>query len=320
MNDIYLFAFDTNVGMSNANPTLHSQSLVTQLNALLQALQLPILLISPTDLTPSLLIAILESLLSTRIPLEFSPSRSRSNTNIQSMKVFLGVLESDIVKMDVGLSSVDPRRLANGEWEEVVFVGEVLCWVGMRLGLIECLDDDNDELEHAVQSDEESDVHINRPYSPSPSAMSITTKRTNTVSNFSLHRHTESNTSMNLSDAPPGSSTPVQPPPIRPPHLIPHTSPPRCIHEMLSPSIVLSPDIDNTFSELSYCTCLETELPDQSQNLKPGVRYTGYIEPVDEELELRSFESSQSMYNQKSSMLFDGPKVSLNDFKLIPIQ
>ena len=303
--------------MSNTSPTLHSPSLVNQLNALLQALQLPILLISPTDLTPSLLIAILESLLSTRIPLEFSPSRSRSKTNIQSMKVFLGVLESDIVKMDVGLSNVDPLRLANGEWEEVVFVGEVLCWVGMRLGLIECPDE---ELEYVVQNDEESGVHtINRPYSPSPSAMSITTKKTNTISNFSLHRHTESNTSISLSYIPPGFSTPIQSPRIRPPHLIPlaspQLSPPRCIHELPSPSVVLSPDIDNTYPEPSYCACSVTEVPDQSQ--KPSVRYTGYIEPVDEELELRSFESSQSMYNHKSSMPFDGPKVSLSDLLMI---
>ncbi|KAF8237920.1 hypothetical protein L208DRAFT_1450495 [Tricholoma matsutake] len=254
--------------MSNTNPRLYSYSydtLLNQLNVLLRALQLPILLQSPTDLTPSLLIAIMESLLSKRIPLEFSPSRNRSKTNVHSMKIFLGVLESDILKMDVGLSTVDPRRLANGEWEE--------------LGLMESCDED-DELQYAVEKHEGSIARIDRPYSPSTSAMSVTTKQTNTVSNFSLHRHT-SNTSMSFSDTPQNSSPPVQSSRTRSSPLGPsQLSPPRCIHEVPSPSIVLTPD-------------------------KPAVRYTGYIEPVDEELELRSFESSQSMYNQKSSMFFD---------------
>ncbi|KAF8224267.1 hypothetical protein L208DRAFT_1381130 [Tricholoma matsutake] len=121
--------------MSNTNPRLYSYSydtLLNQLNVLLRALQLPILLQSPTDLTPSLLIAIMESLLSKRIPLEFSPSRNRSKTNVHSMKIFLGVLESDILKMDVGLSTVDPRR---------------------KLGLMESCDED-DELQYAVEKHE----------------------------------------------------------------------------------------------------------------------------------------------------------------------
>lgn len=164
--------------------------------------------------------------------------------------------------------------------------------------------DEDDELQYAVEKHEGSIARIDRPYSPSTSAMSVTTKQTNTVSNFSLHRHTESNTSMSFSDTPQNSSTPVQSSRTRSSPLGPsQLSPPRCIHEVPSPSIVLTPDVDHTFPEPSYCTCPETELSYPSQ--KPAVRYTGYIEPVDEELELRSFESSQSMYNQKSSMFFD---------------
>jgi hypothetical protein len=234
------------------------------------------------------------------------------------MKVFLGVLESDIVKMDVGLSSVDPRRLASGEWEEVVFVGEVLCWVGRRLGLTEGPDDDDDdEMQYVAEDHEDNIPRLDRAYSPSTSVMSVTTRKTNTVSNFSLHRHTESNTSISFSDTPLGSSTRVQLPHTHPPHLSPldspQLSPPHCIHEVPSPSIVLTPDLDNTLPELSYCTCPETELDLPHQGRTPAVRYTGYIEPVDEELELRSFESSQSMYNQKPSIFFDDHKVSLND-------
>ncbi|CAA7259395.1 unnamed protein product [Cyclocybe aegerita] len=145
-------------------PSLDSSTLVEQLNTLLTSLNVPIPLISPTDLTPSLLIAILESILGMRIPLiersgspspelnhARTPHASTSNSisaststpgstsrtaKVQNMKVFLGVLETDIIKRDVGLSELDPRRLADGEWDEVLFVAELLCWIGRRMGYI----------------------------------------------------------------------------------------------------------------------------------------------------------------------------------------
>jgi len=152
--------------------------------------------------------------------------------------------------------------------------------------------------------------------------LSFATKKTNTVSNFSLHRHTESNTSICLSDAPLDSSTPVQSPRERPSRL--HTlSPlplplplPRCIHEVPSPSMVLTPDVDNAFPELSYCTCAETQQSLQEQ--KPAVRHTGYIEPVDEDLELRSFESTRGMYSRTLQVPFDDHKVSLFHDQMSP--
>ncbi|KAJ7710569.1 hypothetical protein B0H17DRAFT_1027295, partial [Mycena rosella] len=52
------------------------------------------------------------------------------------MKIFLAVLQGDVLRMDVGLSGVDPRLLASGAGTETVFVGRVLCWYGRRLGLI----------------------------------------------------------------------------------------------------------------------------------------------------------------------------------------
>lgn len=131
--------------------------LADNLNELLHTLdiQLSMPIESPTDLTPSLLIVILECLLGARIPVEaytyphrrttsmtegiarFRSSRNQSNmetiNRIQSMKLFLGVLEHDVLGMDAGLSDVDPRRLARGEWEEVVYVAEVLCWIAVWL-------------------------------------------------------------------------------------------------------------------------------------------------------------------------------------------
>ena len=45
------------------------ETLVKQLNTLLASLHLPLSLVSPTDLTPRLLIAILESLMGIRLPI-----------------------------------------------------------------------------------------------------------------------------------------------------------------------------------------------------------------------------------------------------------
>lgn len=57
-------------------------------------------------------------------------------SRIEAMKVFLGVLEDDVLGVDVGLEELDPRRLADGEEEEVVYVGEVLCWLGKKMHYI----------------------------------------------------------------------------------------------------------------------------------------------------------------------------------------
>jgi hypothetical protein len=114
---------------------LDEPTLVSQLNALLTSLRIPIPLISPTDLTPRLLIAILESILGMRIPVIERQDDSHLS-KVQNMKIFLGVLETDILQVDVGLSLLDPRRLACGEREEVTFVAELLCWIGRRMKLI----------------------------------------------------------------------------------------------------------------------------------------------------------------------------------------
>lgn len=118
----------------------HISLLVDQLNDLLQILNinLSIPIESPMDLTPSLLIAILESILGTRLPFDGSTvtspqGKTEDMKKVQDMKIFLGVLEHDILGMDVGLSDVDPRRLAKGEWDEVVYVAEILCWIGVQL-------------------------------------------------------------------------------------------------------------------------------------------------------------------------------------------
>ncbi|TEB23747.1 hypothetical protein FA13DRAFT_1401410 [Coprinellus micaceus] len=115
---------------------------IRMLNSLMTSLHLPISILSPTDLTPSLLFAVLESFLGQKLPIPpvpTHPDNSYSGSSIlkvQKVKLFLGVLETDILQEDVGLSKIDPRRLAAGEWPEAFFIARVMCMVGLRSGLI----------------------------------------------------------------------------------------------------------------------------------------------------------------------------------------
>ncbi|KZV64762.1 hypothetical protein PENSPDRAFT_690473 [Peniophora sp. CONT] len=123
--------------VSTLSMTALSSPLVVSLNKLLSGLSLPFTMETPLDLTPSLLLAILESLLESRLPI---PSRVRDSrdqaSRVQALKIFLGVLENDVIKQDVGLSDIDPRRLAAGEWDETVFIGELLVWLGKQMGFL----------------------------------------------------------------------------------------------------------------------------------------------------------------------------------------
>ncbi|KAK0504410.1 hypothetical protein EDD18DRAFT_1345305 [Armillaria luteobubalina] len=181
--------------------------LVSQLNELLTALRIPIPIQSPIDLTPSLLLAILECLLSSRLPLSPSlrhaavskwPTRGAEalNARVQCMKVFLGILETDILRNDdLDLSDVNPRKLAAGEYAEVTLVAEALCWVGRQAGLVRA----------------EGDAH-------SPSTMTAT-MRTSPFLQTSASV-AESNTSISNMITTPELSL---------------RTPPRCIHEVSSP-------------------------------------------------------------------------------------
>lgn len=97
---------------------------VRRLNRVLERVGIPIVLGSPQDLTPRLLIALLESLLQSRLPLSSSmrgatsiASRWSKAEKVEAMKVFLGVLGDDVlgdVSSPADLAGVDPRRLAEG--------------------------------------------------------------------------------------------------------------------------------------------------------------------------------------------------------------
>ena len=141
-----------------------SPLLLPSLNALLAALALPFALDHPTDLTPSLLLAIFESLISARLPIPSAVRQSRTrDAKARAMLVLLGVLECDVLRGgehsvaasnaddsvlgaggvsvdgwvdEIGLGDVDPERLADGGWEETIFVGELLCWLARRKGIL----------------------------------------------------------------------------------------------------------------------------------------------------------------------------------------
>jgi hypothetical protein len=86
--------------------------------------------------------------------------------------VFLGVLGNDVLKID--LSNVDPRRLARGEWEEVVYVGILLVRVAKGVGMLEAdnfniIDLESDATSSRIDSEEHSRSSISLPVSLMPS-------------------------------------------------------------------------------------------------------------------------------------------------------
>ena len=262
------------------------------------------------------------------------------------MKIFLGVLETDILQRDLGLSNVDPRRLAEGEWDEVVFVGELLCWVARRIGLLD-VNAKVDVTAHAPQAEEipasssrgrsnkgrRRRRGVSEPYPPHPeldtesvfycgsstTTMTMTTKHTQqTLSSFGLgESRIESDTTVDYNNNEEELSDPSTPSSLLS-FLPPPSTPPRCIHQIPSPSLLLSADLDTDGSfpfpptppkpsndtERSFCTCppsLAKHLPIEhdhpslspSSSVSPSVRRDGYIQQVDEDFEVESFERSR---------------------------
>ena len=292
-----------------------------QLNTLLASLHLPNPLMSPTDLTPRLLMAVLESLMGIRLPItyhnELKDSKHTHAEKVEAMKIFLGVLETDFLQVDVGLSHLDPRRLADGGWEEVLFIAKLLCWVARRTGVASA-SDDSMGVKHCSQPQSQAIPRLSPKSQLDLDAESlfqtnstITTVAGNerlserTFSPFLKEQGGDSVTSVNtfeyqdevsMSDA----SSDV--------HRT-FTNPPRCIHEIPSPSLLFSVDhqmqnrgrTPSPDHNWSFCDChpsiantLPIEHDHPNTRFRIPVRTTGFIQPVDEEAELASFESNRS--------------------------
>ena len=280
-----------------------SSPLTDGLNDLLDRLRLPFVLDTPLDLTPSLLLAILESLLQSRLPVSSSIRESRSDAaKIQAMKIFLGVLETDVVNEDIGLSDIDPRRLAAGEWEEVVFIAKLLCWLGKQTGLLPPKHNSSARLPGlSSAADGSSEI---RESITSPSTRSTTTNSVNSTLSFDKE-YQESDTTLQSMHSDATEIRPLGDERLSnriPGHL------PRCIHEIEDPSFLAQTDEEDLLraehDSLShetgdmadaYCDCSREEGPhtpfyskDRSSSV---VRYGGYIQEVDAGLELRTFEA-----------------------------
>ena len=320
-------------------------SLVKQLNLLLSKLNISLDLISPTDLTPSLLIAILESLLDRRIPTVRSSNPKHSHT--QNMKIFLGVLETDILQVDVGLSDVDPGKLANGEWDEVFFIAELLCWIGRQIGLLPPTKRKRRKSKKAMkqvlnQAPEPSLLQDETQPQPQPQPQPASSKSQLDLEAEALfqsrpaaspptnHRPFEEHTSSSYTsvsatrfgflDSDDDRSDTLSALSLFDEEM---TKPPKCIHQIPSPSLHLSFDGDEYI----------TPPPQQSQRLlsvedtprtpqrqlfpiedstvtptRPNTRHRvvastpSFIRPVDEESEVSYFENTQSL---QSSVLGD---------------
>ena len=301
-----MFPADAIYPSDDSNQRLGQETLMKQLNALLASLHLPIPLMSPTDLTPRLLIAILESLTGMRLPITYNYDSIPTHAEkIQAMKIFLGVLETDFLQMDVGISDLDPRRLADGEWEEVLYIAKLLCWVGRRAGLVSASDDDMDvetpsqppkRLSPKPQLDADPFYHTDS---------TVTGISERTFSPFLKEKGDDSMTSMNtfedqdevsLSDIISG---------VQGFHH-PSTNPPTCIHQVSSPSLLFSvnpqlspsdrtPSPDHIRDHPSVTNTLPIEHDHPNTQFRRPIRTTGFIQPVDEEAELASFERSRSI-------------------------
>ena len=287
----------------------HRQSvdaLTTTLNALLKGLGLPFVLESPFDLTPRMLLAILECILESRLPLSEGVRESRSDLDgIEAMKIFLGVLEADIIKMDVGLGDVDPRALARGEERETVFVGELLCWLGQKSGIlplglkgaiarltkevgvvgvaaVERDEDDGDEGEDVFGKARDNTL------SPTNSRHQVRATTPSTRSSLTDSAHT---TLSMIHDGHPETDTTVMTmsfddditvtPPATPRMFIPQPNP----YSTHSSQVIYPPELLDTHTDagddVSYCDfSLKQEIP---------IQYTGWIQTVDHEEEVKTF-------------------------------
>lgn len=332
---------------------LDEPTLVSQLNALLTSLHIPILLISPTDLTPRLLIAILESILGMRVPVLERQDDSQVS-KVQNIKIFLGVLETDILQADVGLSRLDPRRLARGERDDVVFIAELLCWIGRRMKLIKHRKKASANLSLSPSQLRELQpstvIEKSRRDSSSKPAFQLdleeesafrtgsTWTEYSTLPTNSLFASRpfddESFTNLNTDDHP-LLQPPFNPKPMEvkqteiqeddafssvsdildgfPETLNPRQRDrPRCIHEILPspPSVLVShsklPLTPPQESGSSFSRNWSPDRPKDSYIFgspirSPSVRYSGYIEAVDEESEIASFELNRSISTTSQS-------------------
>jgi len=305
----------------------HCQSLdalTATLNVLLKGLRLHFVLESPLDLTPRMLLAILECILESRLPLPKEIRESRSDLDkVEAMKIFLGVLETDIIEMDVGLSDVDPRALARGEERETVFVGELLCWLGQKSGILPLGfkegvitrpsregvatvagedDDEDDEDEDVFGKARDNTISstssLHRARTETPSTRSSLTDSAHTTLSMVNASHPETDTSvMTMSFDDDRTITPPATPRVFTQQPSPHLTHP-------SPRVSQPTEAPESRTgdgeDVSYCDCsLKQEIP---------IQHAGWIQTVNHEEEVKAFLASHNV-NTTHRMVYT-PKVA----------
>ncbi|GJE88804.1 hypothetical protein PsYK624_048910 [Phanerochaete sordida] len=311
-------------------------ALVAQLNQLIGELHIPISIESPWELTPSLILAVLESMLRKRLPVPQALRDARDvKAKSQTMKIFLDYA-ADLLEGEQDLSEVDSERLALGGWDEVVFVGEVLCWLGSKRGYIPDVDvqqphwNTMTEISLDLRNLSLAESHVLDSVPLPPRAKLV---RTTHTSLSKLDTHSPSSTSgiSHVSEATQATSYLRRPVfktserirtrVVASPSPVSSSSPgsrtPRCIHELERPSpspkyVHLPPTAqsDTSDDDDEVDTSVSTECP--SGIFHPpkevSIRRTGWIEPVDIGEELRSFEDSHPVAKRSPKTPRSGPR------------
>ena len=319
--------------MADSSHTL----LVLHLNQLFEELQIPIAIESPWELTPLLILATLESMLRKRLPVTQTLRQSRDlGAKTKTMEILLLCLADYVAGAGSDVRDVDPKRLALGEWDEVVFVGGVLCWLGRDRGY---LTDAAVQLPFLSGSDASTatkpentsspgdHAYDSDPPSPSPFRSStrstLTSRENSALFTNSSTRQADSDTAVLsiLPQIPTRVSLPTDvdlPEPKFLSELLPKSrtranisstasirskqSTPRCIHEVEEPFVIrsrarpakadhLAPELD-TDPDSSISSECPSGIFHPPKNTP--VRHTGWIEPVDIDEELRSFETTHN--------------------------
>lgn len=260
-------------------------TLLYSLACLLESLDIPIELESVLDLTPLLILAIFESILRMRLPISAETRRAATRSaRVEIMKIFLGVLEDDIIGFNIGLAEIDPRRLADGKKDEVFYVAKVLCWLGKKMGYIS---EDGLSVGNVALSKEQ---HLQPPMSPSLRS-SLSVDHRSSLSMLSSPAESQTTTTLeayNIGQE--GYQNENDASRLSYHHAENFTD----SSERLTPDLVSleetphQEDRDELDDSL-YCDC-----PPGTSRLAPPIRTTGFLEVQDLEAELREYENRRA--------------------------
>lgn len=206
-----------------------------------------------------------------------------------------------MLQEEIGLADVDPRRLATGEWEEVLFVGRVLVWLARRMGYLPSSSKPPSPVLSLYEEPlAESSVRRQRPPMHAPRDSVTTNGTAGSFTNPFIVRapspmpsshpsRTPSptqDTALGLSFDPPRASSP---PPAR--HDGDNDDEEEQTHDATYCSCAHGQDPDASFaSSATYCTCAHDE-PTHRSHPATSVRYDGWIQRVED---VQSFEASRA--------------------------